>query len=379
MNKAKVPNSESIPAFDYLTGYRAHRGEFLAAVERVLESGSLILGEELSSFESEFAQFVGAQAAVGVSSGTDALVIALRALEIKAGDEVITTANGPVPTAAAIRAVGATPRFVDIDPITLQISVSAVEAALSHCTRCILPVHLYGSPAPVEQLVELCRVRQLKMVEDCAQAHGTYLNGRHVGTFGEIGCFSFYPTKNLGGFGDAGMCITNHRQLSAKMTELRCYGFRTDRVALSDGLNCRLDEIQAACLRVRLKYLPGLLQKRRKHAEAYTQRLSGLGIALPSLVPGGAHSWHQFVIQVREREKWCAWFQQHRIGYGIHYRYPVHLMPAYQEYSAGLPSLPATELACDQVLSLPIFPELRASDLERIGHVIQAGKLCGLD
>jgi hypothetical protein len=235
-----------IPVFDFRPGYERHRAEFDAAIARVLASGQLILGPEVRAFEEEFAGYVDAALGVGVASGTDALVLALRALGIGPGDEVITVANAGVPPVAAIRAAGATPRFVDVHPDTLLLDPGGLERACSERTRCILPVHLYGHPVEMDAILDFARSRGLRVVEDCAQAHGARHRGKPVGGFGEIGCFSFYPTKNLGAFGDAGMCVTDDPKLAESLRMLRMYGFRDDRHAHREGLNSRLDELQAA-------------------------------------------------------------------------------------------------------------------------------------
>jgi dTDP-4-amino-4,6-dideoxygalactose transaminase len=348
----------------------------LNAIARVLDSGNLILGPELTGFECEFAQFVGGEQAVGVSSGTDALIVALRSLGIGTNDEVITVANGPAPTVAAIRAVGATPCFVDVDPVSLQVNPDLIAKAITPRTRCVVPLHLYGCPSPVDRILEICRNFGLYLIEDCAQAVGTRLGQLHVGMYGDIGCFSFYPTKNLGAFGDAGMCVTNSDALASRMREQRCYGFRNDRVAHVDGLNCRMDEVQAACLRVRLNYLQASLMGRSRNAEGYLQRLSSTGMRLPLIPQNGTHSWHQFVVRVLDRAGWTQWLNMHHVGFGIHYEHPVHLMPAYSQFAAR--SLPVTEMVCKQVLSLPIFPELGCPEVERVCDVIELGLRTGL-
>ncbi len=373
-----VKSPREVPAFDYLRGLKSQRDEILEAIARVLDSGTLILGPEVTAFENEFAQFVGSKHAIGVSSGTDALIVALRVLNIGPGHEVITVANGPVPTIAAIRAVGATPCFVDVDAKNLQMDPRLVAQAITPSTRCVLPIHLYGSPAPAFPMAELCREHGLALVEDCAQAHGTYVENRHAGTIGRISCFSFYPTKNLGAFGDAGMCITDDPVLAERMREHSCYGFRKDRVAHVEGLNCRLDELQAACLRVRLKTLPNALENRRCVAAYYLEQLASLPIQLPSIPSYGKPSWHQFVIRVAQREAWIQWLANQHIKIGIHYDQPVHLMPAYRLIAGGSGALPITERVCKEVISLPMFPELQKEDLARVCQALKSGVEAGL-
>jgi aminotransferase EvaB len=376
--KPNLSQESAIPAFDYLKGFQSLRSEFLEAIERVLDSGSLILGQEVTALEHGFAQYIGSKYAIGVSSGTDAIIVALRALDIGPGHEVITVANGPVPTIAAIRAVGATPRFVDVDEHSLQIDPGLVSQAITHATRCVLPIHLYGSPAPVLQLAEICRDNQLALIEDCAQAHGTNVANRHAGTVGQVGCFSFYPTKNLGAFGDGGMCVTEDPILAGRIREQRCYGFRNDRVAHVEGLNCRLDELQAACLSVRLKYLPTTLAKRRQIALYYHTDLACSKINLPQIPCRGKHSWHQYVVRVAMRDAWIRWLAEQNVNVGVHYSQPVHLMPAYFQFGGGQGTLPVTEQACREVMSLPIFPELEAEEMARVCQALRSGVEAGL-
>ena len=375
-NASDVP--EPIPAFDYRVGLKAQYREIMAAIKRVLKSGTLILGPEVSDFESEFARFVGCQYAVGTSSGTDALIVALRALGIGAGDEVMTVANGPVPTIAAIGAVGARARFADIDPHTLQMDAGQLLSALSPKTRCVVAIHLYGWPAPIVEIQDFCRRHGLALIEDCAQAHGTKIGETQAGLFGEIGCFSFYPTKNLGAFGDAGMCITNDAQLAEGLREQVCYGFRQDRIAHTEGLNCRLDELHAACLRVRLRHLPEAIERRRAIALRYYHALVETGLGLPPSPENPGVAWHQFVLRLQQREAWLDWFRQHRIGCNIHYATPIHFMPAYRNLGYDVGDLPQTEAACRQVLSLPIYPELTERQVDRVIEVIRLGLESGL-
>ncbi len=369
--------SDVIPAFDYRGSLRQQRSELIQAFERVLDSGSLILGPEVVAFQREWREYVGVAHAIGMSSGTDAIVVALKALDIGVGDQVITVANGPVPTTAAIRAVGAIPRFVDIDPMTLQISVDAVRSAINSRTAAIIPVHLYGMAADAYGLAQLCAQHGLALIEDCAQAHGTFVRDasgpvpHHVGRLGQVSCFSFYPTKNLGAFGDAGMCVTDDASLADQIRQIGCYGFQGDRIAHCDGLNCRLDELQAALLRVRLRYLEQAIQRRREIAARYQAGLQDLPIQLLQYSSDCVPAWHQFVIRVSDRPRWIAALSAKGIGVGVHYESPVHLMPAYVglEYAPG--SLPHTEAACQQVLSLPIYPELSDGQVDRVVCVLR--------
>ncbi len=348
-----------VPVFDYLRDYEKHQNDFQDSIRRVIESGCLILGAEGRAFEEEFSKWVGVKHTVGCASGTDALVLALRAMAIGPGDEVITTANGPVPTVAAIRMVGAIPRFVDIDPNSLQMDPFHVSPAIGPKTRAILLVHLYGNPAPVEEIARIASTNNLILIEDCAQAHGAYVQGRHVGTTGSVGCFSFYPTKNLGAFGDGGACITNDTVVSNRIRSIAHYGFeKGTRIASMDGVNSRLDELQAAILRSRLPRLGSALLRREWIAETYSERLQGCRIQLPQPLAKSRSSRHLFVIRTAHRDAWSKKLASLGVQTALHYPNPVHNMPAYRDLGIQEGDLPFTEKACREVLTLPLFPEL---------------------
>jgi dTDP-4-amino-4,6-dideoxygalactose transaminase len=353
-----------IPLFDPTRDYARRRNEYLAAVDRVLASGQLVLGPETETFEHEFATHVGADYGVGMNSGTDALTLALLALEVRIGDEWLMPALTAPATAAAVRAAGAIPRFVDVCPDTLTIDVAHAESLINRRTRGLIPVHLYGCPVDVAAVVALAERHSLTIIEDCAQAHGTTFSGRHVGSFGRIGCFSFYPTKNLGAFGDAGMCVTNDRRLDQRLRRLRYYGLDADRVAQADGRNSRLDEMQAALLRVKLRYLDANLARRRQIAQRYRRGLCEAGVQLPPDTDG--HAYHQFVVRVRDRDAWRSRFAMARIETGIHYPRPLHLMPVYQSLGYRGGDLPNVESAADEVVSLPIFAELTDAEIDHV-------------
>jgi len=359
-----------IPFFDYRPHYRSLRAEIDGAIRRVLESGRLILGPEVEAFEGEFAAFVGSHGAVGVNSGTDALILALRALEIGPGDEVLTVANAGVPPVAAIRAVGAVPRLVDVSPSTLTLDPDLLEQARSERTRCVVPVHLYGRPAPMAPILDFASRHGLGIVEDCAQAHGARIGERHVGTFGNIGCFSFYPTKNLGAFGDGGAVVSGDPALLDRVRMLRMYGFRGDRTAHIEGVNSRLDELQAAVLRVKLAHLDEDLATRRELAGAYRHGLQDTTLLLPASEGDVSHALHLFVVRCRDRVRLMRALESHEIGHGIHYAEPVHRMPAYAFLECPEGQLPVTEAACRKVLSLPLFVGLGLEDVERINLVV---------
>jgi len=367
-NQPRNASEETVVSgYDASRSLAAYAQELSAALQRVIRSGGLILGAEVAAFEREFANYVGSAHAIGMASGTDALVAAMKALGIGPGDEVITVANGPVPTVAAIVAVGAIPCFVDIDPRHLQIDPCLVKSAIGPATKCIIPVHLYGYAAPVEALAEICEDRGLHMIEDCAQGHGTRLGSRHVGGFGGIGCFSFYPTKNLGALGDAGMCVTDDDNLAQRLLEIRQYGFRGGRrIAYSDGMNSRLDEVQAAFLRVFLPRLPEKLNRRREIAAYYARHLNQSPLLLPEFLANSNPSWHQFIARSLKRDEVREFLNKRRVQTGIHYEWPLHKMPAFSHRCRLGSSLSVTEMVCKQVFSLPIAPELEEHELKQV-------------
>ncbi len=356
-----------IPSFDYRRSFDAHQEAFRAAFDRVIQSGQLILGPEVASFEREFAEAMGVEHAVGVASGTDALLLALRACGIGPGDEVITTANGPVPTVAAIRALHAIPRFVDIDRDTLLIDPQAIQRVVHRKTKAIVVVHLYGQVAPLEKIQSIASQLRLPLIEDCAQAHGATWNGKKAGTWGEVGCFSFYPTKNLGAFGDGGLCITRRSELAEKIRSMATYGFeRGERIAYCDGTNSRLDELQAAFLRVRLPFLTVANQRRSEIAHRYQ-----VALADHPLIPIATHAdsqpvWHQFVVRSAQRSLWREELARAGIQTQIHYADAIHLMPAFRDLGYLEGELPNTETACREVFSLPVFPELTETEVDYV-------------
>ncbi len=360
-----------IAYFDYLPEYRRLKEQIDAAVMGVLSSGRLILGPEVEAFEREFAAYTGAAAAVGVASGTDSVILALKALGIGEGDEVLTVANAGVPTVAAIRSAGATPRFVDVDPESMNMDASLLEEALTPRTRCILPVHLYGRPAAIDEIVELARERELSVIEDCSHAHGGAYRGRHVGCFGRIGCFSFYPTKNLGAYGDGGICITQDEEIAGRLRRLRMYGLEEGLGAGSEGMNSRLDELQAAILRVKLRHLDESLAERRRLARLYLERLAGSAYRLPQAPEGCDHAYHLFVIRCDDRDGAIARLRAAGIGHAVHYPIAVHLMPAYRGLGYAEGELPETEAACREVLSLPLYAGLDPAAVEAVSEALR--------
>jgi len=356
----------TVPFFDARTAGLDHRVEIDAAVARVLGGGRFILGPEVEAFEAEFAAFVGTPHAVGVASGTDALIIALRAVDVGRDDEVVTVANAGVPVVAAIRAVGAVPRFVDVLPDALVLDPARLPDVLTERTRAVLPVHLYGQPALLDPILSFARRHRLKVIEDCAHAHGAAYRGAHVGTFGDVGTFSFYPTKNLGAYGDAGLCVTRDPALARRMRMLRQYGFRSDGEAHCEGINSRMDALQAAILRVKLAHLPAALEKRRELARRYDAGLRDAGLRLPEPLASSEHAYHLYVVRSPDRRGVIGRLDRAGIGWRIHYPVPVHEMEAYRFLDADARALAVGGRACAEVLSLPLHPGLRPDDADRV-------------
>jgi len=361
----------AIPQTDPRAGYLAQRAPIDAAVARVLDSGSYILGREVEVFETAFASFLGVAHAVGVASGTDAIEIALRACGIGSGDLVFTVSHTAVATVAAIERAGATPVLVDVEPGTYTMAprelARALERPPSGRPAAVLPVHIYGQPAELDELAEIVRARGLRLIEDCAQSHGALYRGAAAGSFGDIGCFSFYPTKNLGALGDGGMVVTNDLALATALREIREYGWRDRYVSARSGINSRLDPIQAAILAVKLRSLAASNSRRQAIADRYDAGLSGLPLARPVRRPQATHVFHQYVIRLAERDALREVMHAAGIGSGIHYPVPVHRQPAYAGRLARGPSgFGVTERAAPQILSLPIFPELADDAVDRV-------------
>ncbi len=374
-----------IPPFDLTEQYKTIGNDINAAVLEVLASGNYIGGARVESFEQQFAQYVGTTDCIACNSGTDALYLALRALNIGPGDEVITTPFTFVATAEVISAVGATPVFVDIDAQTFNLDLAQVEAVITDRTRAVIPVHLFGHPVDMTRLTAIAQAHQLVIVEDCAQATGTAWDGQKVGSIGKIGCFSFYPTKNLGACGDGGAITTNDPTITARLRCLRDHGRRGGYYYEELGVNSRLDAVQAAILQIKLRYLDTWNQQRTIAAQRYHELLSPLpGITLPQAPTGGQSVWNQYTIRVIDqaqmgnttaprRDTVRARLQEKGVISMVYYPLPLHLQPAYQQlgYQAG--QLPVAEQAAREVLSLPMFPELSE---EQQNQVVYALKDC---
>lgn len=342
--------------------------ELRNAVAKVMDSGVFIMGPEVKQFEAEFAAALGSKHAVGVSNGTDAIRVAMEAVGVKAGDEVILPSFTFIATATAVSALGAKPVFVDIDPITMTLDPKKAALAVTPKTRALLPVHLFGYPADMDALCALAKERNLKVVEDCAQAHLTSYKGRTAGAIGDAGAFSFYPSKNLGAAGDAGAVVTQNADTAEACRQLRNCGRVTGGPAYKHariGQNCRLDELQAAVLRVKLRYLQEWTDLRRKAAARYVEKLAGLPLRLPDLGRGGnRHSFHLFVLICERRDELAKHLSANGIGNAIYYPIPVHQQTAYSEYNNL--SLPVTEAAARTALALPMFPELTEAEVDAV-------------
>jgi dTDP-4-amino-4,6-dideoxygalactose transaminase len=362
----------AVPFIDLREQYLSLRAEIDAAVAGALESGWYILGAQVRAFEEEFAAYCGLAYGVGVGSGTDALHIALAALDLAPGSEVITVSHSAVATVAAIELAGLRPVFVDIDPATYTIAPQEIEAAITPRTRAILPVHLYGQPANMAPIVEMARRHNLRLVEDCAQAHGATYHGQRAGSLGDIAAFSFYPTKNLGAAGDGGMIVTADPELAEKARLLRQYGWAERYVSHIRGLNSRLDELQAAMLRVKLGHLDRWNERRRALAGLYDELLAGSGLELPAVPPYSGHVYHLYVVRSAEREALREHLKAHGVSSLVHYPVPVHLQPAYAGLGYGPGSLPQTERAAAEILSLPLYPEMTGEMVRRVAECVQS-------
>jgi dTDP-4-amino-4,6-dideoxygalactose transaminase len=380
-------DSESLllPA-DPKADYLAHKEKIEQAIHRVLESGWYILGQEVAAFEQEFARYLGVRYAVGVGSGTDALHLALRACGIRHGDAVITVSHTAVATVAAIELAGAKPVLVDIDPGTYTMDPNWLEDAIERCDdgqpsalsdrlKAIIPVHLYGHPADMIAIMDIARRHGLYVIEDCAQSHGAIIQGQKTGTWGHMAAFSFYPTKNLGALGDAGALVTNDPNLAEKAYLLREYGWRERYISDLPGMNTRLDELQAAILRIKLEYLD-LENDRRKHlASLYNVLLPDTHLSIPQLRSDVNHVYHQYVVRCKHRDDLRAFLKTNSINTLIHYPLPVHLQPAYRgRVVIGTGGLEHTEKVYQEILSLPMHPHMTDKQIQQISEIIARWK-----
>ncbi len=367
-----------LPVIDLKRQYRQLQRELDGAVKQVMANGCFILGPHVERFEEEFAAFCHAGFGIGVATGTDALELALQAVGVGPGDLVLTPSFTFLSTVDAIRKVGARPVFLDIDPTTYTLDPEQIPARLKNIPasarrkiKAILPVHLYGHPCDMTAIGQMARRHGWRIIEDCAQAHGARWQGRPVGSFGDIGCFSFYPTKNLGAYGDAGMAVTSSKQMAQRLRMLRQQGRRDKEHQVIEGRNSRLDELQAAILRVKFKYLSDWTRQRRALAAHYTKKLHGLPIELPEEAAGAFHVYHLYAFQTTRRAALQAALARQSIGSAVHYRIPVHKQPLAHRNQAYPIHLPVTEQVAKQVLSVPLFPEMTRAEADRVCRALR--------
>lgn len=348
----------AIKVWDYLKEYENEKHEIHAAIEKVLSSGRLILGDSVKNFEEAFAVYCGAKFGIGVNSGTDAIFLGLKALGVGTGDEVITVANTAVPTVSAIVSTGATPVFVDIDPESYLMDTTLLEGTISKKTKCILPVHLYGQCVNMDNVRNIAAAHGLKILEDCAQSHGATFKGEKAGSMSDTAAFSFYPTKVLGGFGDGGMVITSDEGLYQKTQRLRFYGMEKTYYSEEHGYNSRLDELHAEILLRKLSHLDEYIARRKEIALAYNQSLAATSLSLPKIMPGNEHVYHLYVSRHPERDRIISQLRTKDIFVNINYPCPIHTMTGYIHlgYKAG--DLPHTENAANEIFNLPMYPSL---------------------
>lgn len=356
----------NIPLVDLKAQYASIKTDVDEAITRVVKNAVFIQGPEVKAFEQEFAEFCESRFSIGISSGTDALHLTLRACGIGLGDEVITTPFTFIATAEAISMCGARPVFCDIDAKTFNIDPSQIEERITPNTKAIVPVHLYGQPADMDPIIEIARRHHLRVIEDAAQAHGAQYKNRPVGTLADAACFSFYPGKNLGAYGDAGAVVTNDDLIAGKVRLLRDHGRQEKYEHLIIGYGNRLDELQAAVLRAKLPHLSGWNDRRREIASQYTESLAKSQVVLPYLPEWANPVWHQYVVRIKNRQQIQEAFKQAGVATGVHYPIPLHLQPAYREFGYNVGDFPHTETAAKEVLSLPVYPELHITQIQLI-------------
>jgi dTDP-4-amino-4,6-dideoxygalactose transaminase len=356
----------SIPLNDLQAQFASIKPEVMSAIEGALDTMQLFLGPQNKHFERSFASYCGCDYGIGLSNGTDAISLALRACHIGPGDEVITVSHSFIATVEAIAQVGATPVFVDIEPDTYTMDWRQLEGALSPHTRAIIPVHLYGHPADMQPIMDFARQHGLRVIEDASQAHGATYQGKRVGSFGDIACFSLYCSKNLGAYGEAGICLTNDAELAESLRILRDHGSRIRYQHEILGVNARMDELQAAILNVKMAHLDNWNALRQAHAQVYTEQLQDVVKTLPTVRPDASHVFYVYVVQVRERDHVHKYLSEHGIGSGIHYPTPIHLQPACQHYGYTHGTLSITEAVCKHIISLPMYPELTSEQLQTV-------------
>jgi dTDP-4-amino-4,6-dideoxygalactose transaminase len=363
----------AIPLVDLRAQHDALERELTAAVAAVMGRCDFILGDSVAMFEQEFTAFVGTRHAVGVASGLDALRLSLQVAGVGRGDEVILPANTFIATALAVSAAGARPVPVDVDAATFNLDPARIDAAITPRTKAIIPVHLYGQPCEMDEIVDIARRRGLVLIEDACQSHGATYKTRVTGAFGVTGCFSFYPAKNLGACGDGGLIVTNEASLADRLRAVRHYGQVRRYVHDEQGTNSRLDSLQAAILRVKLRHLSSWNALRAKHAERYSQRLAGLAaVIVPVVEANRSHVFHLYVVRVARRGELQHWLSQQGIETGIHYPTPIHLHGAYADLGYQRGQFPVAERLADEVLSLPMYPELTEAQIDFVCDAVRA-------
>ena len=367
---ASTGTPTQVPFLDLKAQYHAIKPEIDAAISGILESSQFVLGEEVAAFEREFAAYSGAAHGVAVNSGTSALHLALLAAGIGPGDEVITVPNTFVATVAAIRYTGARAVFVDVDPATFTMDAKRVEAAITPRTRAVIPVHLYGQPADLDPLMEIARRRKLPVIGDAAQAHGAHYRGRPVGGVTDLACYSFYPGKNLGAYGEGGMVVTGNEDYARTIRMLRDWGQDRKYHHVLAGYNYRMEGMQGAILRVKLRHLEKWTEARRAHAARYRELLRDTDLELPAEMPGARHVYHVYAVRTRQRDALMKALGEKGIQTGIHYPVPVHLQPAYADSAYPRGSLPHAEKAADEVLSLPMYPEMTEEHVQAVSRAL---------
>ncbi len=363
--------ANSIPPLDLRAQYASIREEIQAAIQSVLDSQIFILGAQVQALEEELAAYCGTRFAIGVASGTDALLLALYACGVRPGDEIIVPAFSYIATADVVSLLGAKPVFADVEAATFTLDPGKLERLVKKRTRAIIPVHLYGQTANMDPVLQFAHQHKLQVIEDAAQAIGATYRGKRAGSICEVGCLSFYPTKNLGGYGDGGMILTNSSEMYEKLRALRMHGETRKYVSAEQGWNSRLDEIQAAVLRVKLRHLDGWNSLRRGHAKSYTEALANVpGVTPPKVAEWGDHVFHQYTVRVPRRDEVQRALASDGIATTVYYPVPLHLQPIYKHLGHAAGSLPEAERAAAECLSLPIYPEMSSEQISRVGEAL---------
>jgi len=355
-----------IQVWDYRKEYEAEREDILAGVDKVFRSGRLVLGLSVKAFEEAYAAWCGVGHGIGVNSGTDALFLALKAIDVGPGDEVITVSNTAIPTVSAIAATGATPRFVDIDPATYLMDTRQLEGAVTARTKCILPVHLFGQCADMAAVNAVAKKRDLRVLEDCAQCHGAMKGGRKAGSMSHLSATSFYPTKILGTYGDGGMVLTSDEAIAKRLRRLRMYGNEGTYYSIEHGYNSRLDEVHAEILLRKMPRLDGYIERRRALAARYDQKLAGSGLTLPATAKDNFHAFYLYVVRHPERDRILKALAERQINLNVSYPWPIHTMKGYAYLGGKEGDLPHTEKAALEIFSLPMYPTLTEAEQDTV-------------